>query len=384
MNPTTFESRLGIFEYREAVKLSEAGHKFRIITVKWGGQLSYEVINNNIEVYRILSIFNFPKIRYPVPNFIELNNKIKEIYNNWQPNLIVYSHMDYLTSLPIFFLKNKANPPIIVTNDGLVGLTWFYNHKIVDTIGYIHSRFIAKRIFKVADGIRFMAHGLNECGSKLYIDADKVFVISRGVDTEIFKHREGKELLRTELGIKEEDMVVLYVGRLDLVKGVDYLLQAAKEIVPYYKNIKFLIVGDGSLRREYEMLAKSFSDNIIFTGYREDIAPLMNISDIFVLPSLSEGAANVVMEASASGLPVIASEVGEVPLIVLDGETGILVKQKDVKGLVNALKKLIGNPSLAKEMGKAGRKRIEEEYTGDVICGKIEDAYQKVIERGRL
>jgi len=110
---------------------------------------------------------------------------------------------------------------------------------------------------------------------------------------------------------------------------------------------------------------------------------LMNISDIFVLPSLSEGAANVVMEASASGLPVIATEVGEVPRIVLDGKTGILVKPKDIDGLVNALKKLIDNPLLAKEMEEAGRKRMEEEYSWDIICKKIENAYQEVIDRYR-
>jgi len=108
-----------------------------------------------------------------------------------------------------------------------------------------------------------------------------------------------------------------------------------------------------------------------------------NNKNLLVLPSLSEGAANVVMEASASGLPVIATEVGEVPRIVLDGKTGILVKPKDIDGLVNALKKLIDNPLLAKEIEEAGRKRMEEEYSWDIICKKIENAYQEVIDRYR-
>jgi glycosyltransferase involved in cell wall biosynthesis len=107
----------------------------------------------------------------------------------------------------------------------------------------------------------------------------------------------------------------------------------------------------------------------------------MNISDIFVLPSLSEGAPNVIMEANSSGLPVIATEVGEIPQMILDGKTGILVKPKDVNGLVNALKRLIDDPLLAKEMGKNGRKRMEEEYDWEIVCKKIENAYQGVINR---
>lgn len=378
MNPTTLESRQGIFEYRQVIKLNERGHEFKVISINWKGQSDYEKINNNIEVHRIPYIFSI--IGYPIPNFIKLTNKIREICNDWHPDVIVYAHMEYLTALPTLYLRNKMKIPVIVIIDSLPGVTWFCGNKIVDAVGYLYSMLIGRRIFKVADGIQFLSSELCKYVPKLNIDANKVFVITRGVDTEIFKPRNDKKSLRDELGIEEKDMVILYVGRLDLVKGISYLLQAAKRVIPHYKNLKFLIVGDGSLRGEYEAFAKSFSTNVIFTGFREDVPELMNISDIFVLPSLSEGAANVVMEASASGLPVIATEVGEVPQIVLNDKTGILVNPKDVNGLVSALKKLIHDPLLAKEMGKLGRKRMEEEYSWEIICKKIEAAYYRVIK----
>jgi len=381
MNPTTLESRQGIFEYRQIVKLNERGHEFKIISVKWSGQSDYEKINNNIEVYRIPYLFS--RIRYPIPNFIKLTNKIEEACNDWHPDIIVYNHMEYLTALPSLYLQNRIKAPVIVTIDSLPGVTWFCGNKIIDTVGYLHSMLIGKRIFKAADGIQFLSSELYNCIPKLNINANKVFVITRGVDTERFKPRNGKDSLRKEFGVKEDDIVILYVGRLDLVKGVNYLLQTAKELIPNYKNTKFLIVGDGSLRGEYEAFAKSFSDNIFFTGFRGDVSELMNISDVFVLPSLSEGAANVVMEASASGLPVIATEVGEVPQIVLNGKTGILIKPKEVNDLVYALEKLIENPLLSKKMGEIGRKRMEEEYSWEIICKKIENAYQEVIDRYR-
>ncbi|MDW7726658.1 MAG: glycosyltransferase family 4 protein [Candidatus Methanoperedens sp.] len=381
MNPTTLESRQGIFEYRQILKLIERGHEFKVITIKWKGQSDYENINN-IEVFRIPYLFM--AVRYPVPNFIKLLNKISEICDNWHPEIIVYAHMEYLTSLPSLYLKNKIKIPVIVTIDNLPGVTWFCGNKIIDTVGYLNSIFIGKKIFKVADGIQFLTSELCKDIPKLDIDANKVFIITRGIDTELFKPRNVNESLRKELGIKDGDIVILYVGRLDLVKGVSYLLYAAKEIILHYKNVKFLIVGDGSLRKEFELFAQHFSENIIFTGYREDIPELMTISNIFVLPSLSEGAANVTMEASAVGLPVISTDVGEIPNIILDGNTGILVKPKDINALVIALKKLVDNPALSKEMGIAGRRRMETEFDWGIICMKIEKAYNNIIEERLL
>lgn len=379
VNPTTLESRMGIFEYRQIIKLNERGHEFKVISIKWSGQFEYEKINSGIDVYRIPYIFNFSKINYPIPNFIKLTKKIKEVYNDWHPDIIIYSHPEYLTALPTLYLRNKIQIPVLVITGSFSGVTWFCGNKIVDTVGYLHSMLIGKRIHKVADGIQFLNSGLCNYISKLDINVNKVFVLTRGIDIELFKPREVNNSQKSGLGIKDDDIVILYVGRLEPVKGVNYLLQAAKEVIPHYKNIKFLIVGDGSSRSEYETFAKSFSDNIIFAGFREDIPALMNISDIFVLPSLAEEMSNVVMEASASGLPVISTEVGAVPQIVLDGKTGILVKPMDVDGLVSAFKRLIDNPVLINEMGREGRQRMEEEYSWEIICKKIEDAYENML-----
>ncbi|MDI6814527.1 MAG: glycosyltransferase family 4 protein [Dehalococcoidales bacterium] len=124
-----------------------------------------------------------------------------------------------------------------------------------------------------------MSSQLVEYVKKLDIEENKVFTIPSGVDTDLFQPRDGDERLKSELGSKENDTVVLYVGRLDLVKGVDYLLRAAKEILTNHDNadsIKFLIVGDGSLRKQYEKFARPFSENIIFLGFRNDVPKLMN------------------------------------------------------------------------------------------------------------
>lgn len=107
----------------------------------------------------------------------------------------------------------------------------------------------------------------------------------------------------------------------------------------------------------------------------------MRASDIFVLPSLSEGTANVVVEAGASGLPVIATEVGEIPQIISKGETGLLVRPKDVDGLAKAINELLDNPELTAKMGRAGRERIMKNYSWEVICERLEEGYQGILGR---
>ena len=285
---------------------------------------------------------------------------------------MVYSHPEYLTALPIFCLRGTARIPLIVIIDTVPGITWFCDNKVIEAIGYFYYRLVERRIFKVADAIHFIHAELYRYVSRLGIDANKVFVQTRGVDVELFKPIDAKINLREKLGIESSDTIVLYVGRLEEVKGVNYLLHAAKELIPQHTNLKFLIVGDGSLRKSYEILAKPFRNDIIFTGYREDIPALMNISDIFVIPQLAEGLGNVVMEALASGLPVIASGIDEVP--------GVLaINPRDVDGLIRATGKLIDNPSWAQKMGQAGRRRMEKKYSWEVIAKETESIYEKVI-----
>jgi glycosyltransferase involved in cell wall biosynthesis len=386
LSVNNIEARQAIFGYRQIMKHSARGHEFKIISLKWKGQGEHEVISDKVEVYRLPYILKIFHIRYPIPNLVSLTRKIRKLCENWHPDLLVYSHVNFLTVLPIFYLKRRLKIPSVVTTDSFPGVSWFYGDRVVDTIGYVYTMLISKRVFKLADGIQLMSTQLLDYTKKLDIDEHKVFTISRGVDIEMFQPRDGDKRLKRELGIKGNDIVVLNVGRLDRVKGVDYLIRAAREILANHDSadrIKFLIVGGGSLREKYEKLASPFSENIIFLGFRNDVPKLLNIAHIFVLSSLSEGAANVVMEASASGLPAVATAVGEVPRIIADGETGLLVKPKDVRGLVKNLEALINNPSLGRKMGEAGRKRMEQKYSWEIICEKLEKAYQEVIDRSR-
>jgi glycosyltransferase involved in cell wall biosynthesis len=375
-NAENFESQQGLFEYRHVSKLSERGHEFKVITMEWKGQSEYEKISEKIDVFRIPYYFSL--VRYPLPHFRSLINKIKEITVLWNPDVIVYSHTIYLTALPSILLRKRIQKPFLGVTDCVPGINWFYGNKIVDSIGYIHSQTINKKIMNRLDGIRLLSSSNYEYFSNSE-NYEKISVITRGVDDQIFKPRPGKESLKRELGIKDDETIILFVGRLDLVKGVEYLISAAKTLISKYDNVKFLVVGDGSLKEKYVKKTKNLAEKINFLGFRTDIPEIMNLANVFVLTSLSEGACNVVLEACSSGLPVVATSVGEVPQIIVDGKTGFLIKPKDVNALIYSIEKLINDPKLAENMGKMARKRIEENYAEEIIYNKIEEFYNLVL-----
>lgn len=381
VSPTTPESRQAIFEFRHVKHLSAAGHRFKIVTVRWKGQSPYEKVDDRVEVYRVPYLFLLKSIRYPLPDFIRLTGTLRRLCREWDPDILVYGHMIYLTTLPSLFLRRRINKPVVVTTDVFPGINWFFGDRLVDAIGYVYTHLLGKWFLKTSDGIQLLVSGLDRHVKDLGADDGKAFMVNRGVDVNLFKPDNPKNGLRKEFGIGKDETLMLFVGRLDLVKGVPYLITAAKQIMRDHHNVKLLVVGEGGLYAEYTDLAKGHPGRIIFTGYRSDVPELMKTSDIFILPSLSEGAANVVMEASASGLAVVASDVGEIPSIVEDGVTGLLVKPKDQEGLYAALKRLIEDPELVRSMGVAGRKRMEEHYCWDIVCRQVDESYHHVIDR---
>jgi glycosyltransferase involved in cell wall biosynthesis len=376
-NASTVESRQGLFEYRQAKEMVKRGHEFVIITMQWRYQPIHENFGEKIQVYRLKPLYVFPKIRYPVPNIISLDRKIRGICNQRQPNVIVYSHMAFLTALPVLWFKKI---PSVVTTDGFPGISWFYGDNKVDFIGRLYTKLIMTKMIKSAQGVQLFSNKLLEDEKKLNVKFNNVFVCSTGVDTDLFKPGTDRHEIRRLLNLSDDDWVVLCVGRLDLVKGVNYLIEAAKIIIQKFGNAKFILVGDGSLRKEYETLASSFPSNIIFLGWREDIPQLMRMADIFVLPSLSEGIPSVIMEASASKLPIIATDVGGISQLISDGENGVLVKPKNVESLVEAIQTLIKEPLTISKMGELGREKMVTNYSWERICNILESGYGKSIK----
>jgi glycosyltransferase involved in cell wall biosynthesis len=169
-------------------------------------------------------------------------------------------------------------------------------------------------------------------------------------------------LLRRSLGIAPSERVVLAVGRLSHEKGQAHLIRAAAR---WLAGARLVIVGDGHDRAMLEELAASLGlgSRVIFAGLSHNVAPYYALADVFVLPSLSEGSPNALLEAMASGLPIVATSVGGVPEIVFDEVTALLGAARDPQFLARAVDRLLGDDALARRLGRAAREVALKRYT---------------------
>ena len=358
----------------------ERGNNAVVLSILKPGMPKREIVDG-ISVYRFPA-YTIPKIRYFIPNLFRLNRLIVDICQDHKIDLVEFFSSDFLTSIPTIYIKNKIKLPIVVVVNGLPGVSWFTGNRLIDSFGYVYTHLIGKNIIKSGNGIRLLQSALYSDLSRLGINYSHAQAISQGVDTDTFFPSSDKLTLRSLLGISERDFLVLYVGRLVHpleMKGTPFLIEAIKDLLPENKNIKLVFVGGGDGTTRNQEMTKNIKDNVIYTGYRNDVNKFMNAADVLVLPSLSEGCPVVLLEASASGIPVIASRVGGVPDLVEDGKTGIIVNPKDIPDLKRALLKLLNDSELKLEMGKKARRRIELEFTWDKICDKLEAFYSEVI-----
>jgi glycosyltransferase involved in cell wall biosynthesis len=193
-----------------------------------------------------------------------------------------------------------------------------------------------------------------------------------------------REAIRIELGLPAGAILVGGVGRLEPVKGFTYLIQAAHIVAESIPNIHFVIAGDGSLRAALEAEARPLAGRFHFLGLRGDIPDIMAALDLFVLPSLNEGMGRVLLEAAAAGKVAVASAVGGVPEIVVNGETGLLVPPKDPEALAAAIAKLANDAGLRQRMGQAARNRVVPAFGVMRMVELLEQLYDECIREKRL
>lgn len=227
------------------------------------------------------------------------------------------------------------------------------------------------KIIAVSEDIRnFM---VNATG----INPAKFTVIYNGVDTAVYNRVIDIEAKKRELGLGNRDKIIVIVARLAPVKDHKTLFSAFHKVRQGFLPVKLLVIGDGILRNELESLAAELNEkeNIIFLGNRADVVELLQVVDIVCLSSLHEGHSITLLEAMASGKPVVATNVGGNPELVMDGQTGYLVPKQDPEEMAQALLELLKNEAEARAMGERARGRVEEEFNINRIVKEYEKVY---------
>ncbi|MCM8763132.1 MAG: glycosyltransferase family 4 protein [Candidatus Omnitrophica bacterium] len=214
-------------------------------------------------------------------------------------------------------------------------------------------------------------------------DEKKLEVIYQGLDLDKYTDIGiDKDSIRRDFGIGVSEGVVGFIGRLEPIKGLEYLIEAAEEVLKN-KRVKFLIVGEGSLRKRLEQRVKELGreENFIFSGWRQDIPQLLSIMDLLVLPSLNEAVGMVLLEAQMMGIPIVATNVGGIPEVVRDGLTAVLVKPQDSRALASAINGLLQDKSRRLEMSKKAKNWVKDRFAIKDMVNKISDLYQGLVKK---
>lgn len=238
------------------------------------------------------------------------------------------------------------------------------------------------------------AGGLTGCSPELVdrvcalgFDRAVARVIPYGVDLEQFRPDPGRRSLwRRRLAIPDAAPLVLTVGRMATKKGFDVLVSAFERLFERHPDVHVVLAGEGDQRPELEARSEPWRGRVHFPGavYRDVLPDLYRAADVFTLPAVHDprgnvdGLPNVILEAMATALPVVATAISGIPLAVRDGETGRLVAEKDPAALAEALSAVLADPARG-ELGRCGRELAERELSWEAVAGRYREAYLAAI-----
>ena len=336
--------------------------KVIVITRKFSNTEWHEI--NDVEVYRV------PWIKgkyFRTPSFI-LFSSILTLYLLLKDRVDIIYAQGVIAALPALFMARLFKKPIVCRPHGSGAPQWTFP---INEIMYHARRFVFSRCDMLIFNSEEERSNLSE---NLGMDINRYQIIMPSVRIESVSARE----LREELGLSKE-LIISYIGRLHPIKGVRHLIEAVSGIE---EDFKVLIVGDGPQREELKNMVKKrgLENKILFLGFRRDIPKILASTDIFVLPSLSEGLPRAILEAMAAGKACVVTDIG---LPVEDHKTAIVVPPQNVEELRKAIELLLRDHELRQELGENARRFIYEKCSVENEIEKHLEVFEKLITQKR-
>jgi glycosyltransferase involved in cell wall biosynthesis len=236
------------------------------------------------------------------------------------------------------------------------------------------------RLVAVSDRVR------DELVALRVAPASKFEVVPLGLDLSRFRvngdlRRNARMALRDELGVPSDARIVTLIARCVPIKRVDRFLRVASALQGA-PGVHFLIVGDGELREQLQSSpdAQRLRDQLIWTGFRDDIPAVCFASDVVVLTSDNEGTPVSLIEAQAAATPVVSTNVGGVATVVQDGDTGLVVEASDEAAMAKAVARLLDDPELAARLAAAGADHAMS-FAIDELVGRLDGLYRRLLSR---
>ena len=253
------------------------------------------------------------------------------------------------------------------------------------TIGQVRSlgRLATKLTNPLTDIVEVNSHtGAKAIKKDLGVPENKIAIIPSGLDIDEYSTNSKRFQIRSSLGLSNKQHLVLYIGRLRHVKGVDQGIKGFERVLQKHPTAHLALAGEGEQFPSLQSLVADLGicANVTFLGVRNDLPHILSASDSVLLPSRNEGLPRAAIEAMAAGKPVIATKVGGTPEAIIDGVTGILVPPNDINQIGNAVSNLIENVELQNRLGSAGRKRATQHYSIEKYISRLDCLYRRLSE----
>lgn len=346
-----------------ATQLSKMGHDIEIFTSNDPKGPSEEEFSRNILIHRLFQVSN--TLNNPILPFLPLKILSRSDFD------IIHAHDHY------FFGSNVAvifrcfhRIPFVIT----IHTTSIQFGGIGDLIKPFYEKTLGKKVLQKSDKTIVLTNSLKKVFSFL-LENRKIVVIPNGVDAVKFNPKIKGTTFREKYRLPDSDFNLLFVGRLVKRKGIQYLLKALPYVLKEIPSVKLTIVGSGPVRADLEELARreKLTNNVVFTGPISDaiLPEAYGACDIFVLPSISGDAFPItLLEAMATGKPVIATPVGGIPEILENGRLGNLTEPKDPISLAKNIVELLNNKELRRKWGDKCREVVVKNYDWTAISQK--------------
>lgn len=330
-----------------AIKLTKKNNnKVEVAAIEFGGELEKEFSKNNIPCH---VIGRGPK------EYIQPMLRFKKIFSQFKPDIV---HTHHLHSLVYSAIPAKLAGAKIIHTEHEYFLLSAKRHKL-----YLRA------LSTLCEQITGVGHEITDfLKNSVHIPANKLTTITNGIDIQSFEKR--KKEARAKYNIAPQEQVIGIVARLGKEKDHATLLESFRLSANTFPNLLLLVVGDGE---ERENLVKKCNElgiapKVRFIGASNDIPNLLAAMDIFVLSSLAEGLPLSMLEAMASGLPIVTTNVGAIPSVIDNISTGLLAKPGDAKDISEKLNQYLSNSQLANSYAIAGKQLVSEKFNlGDTV-----------------
>ena len=369
--------------YNKALKFSELGHNVVVITSKDIGEKRDYYKIGNISVYRFKT-FNFPELKR-LPQISNIGLTLKAVLK--LPKIIKKYRIQIIYGethvFPIIFLSYFLNL-IILKRPMFISVQGRFNIGLWAILEKIFDKIITKHFYYKIDKFICSSTSLRNRLLKLKFNIKKLTVIPNGVDINLFQKIPNANYFGKYL-TKIDQKKVLFLGRLDIQKGVEYLIKAIPKVIKDYSNVHFFILGNGHLEESLKSLAlklKIFNQTTFLNSVPLEKLPYVYSSaDYLCLPSLHEGFPSTIVQALSIGLIIIASNVEGIPDIIEENENGFLIEPGNVEQLS---KKIIEALTLEQEkidlIRKKNMKLIKQKYSWEIISYQLLDLFQNSLK----